>query len=70
MGAVAALVRTVGGANYRLPHTGTMTYDPKVAKIPTAALSAEDAMWISRLAAQGAVTLKLKLLTAKDAGRR
>jgi hypothetical protein len=64
-GAVAALVRTVGGANYRLPHTGTMNYDPNVAKIPTAALSAEDAMWISRLAAEGAVTLKLKLLPQK-----
>ena len=61
-GASAALVRTVGGANYRLPHTGVMSYDPKVAKIPTAALSAEDAMWISRLAAEGAVTLRLKLL--------
>jgi hypothetical protein len=65
VGAVAALVRTVGGANYRLPHTGTMNYDPKVAKIPTAALSAEDAMWISRLAEQGSVTLKLKLLPQK-----
>jgi carboxypeptidase Q len=61
-GATAALVRTVGGANYRLPHTGVMTYDPKIAKIPTAALSAEDAMWISRLAAEGPVTLRLKLL--------
>jgi carboxypeptidase Q len=61
-GATAALVRTVGGANYRLPHTGVMTYDSKVAKIPTAALSAEDAMWISRLAAEGPVTLRLKLL--------
>ena len=61
-GATAALVRTVGGANYRLPHTGAMDYDPKVAKIPTAALSAEDAMWISRLAAEGPVTLRLTLL--------
>jgi carboxypeptidase Q len=61
-GATAALVRTVGGANYRLPHTGQMNYDPKVPKIPTAALSAEDAMWVSRLAAEGPVTLHLKLL--------
>ena len=60
-GAIAALVRTVGGANYRLPHTGQMRYDPKFAKIPTAALSAEDAMWITRLASQGAVTLYLQL---------
>jgi Iap family predicted aminopeptidase len=62
LGATAALVRTVGGANYRLPHTGVMAYDPKVPKIPTAALSAEDAMWISRLAADGPVTLRIKLL--------
>ncbi len=62
VGAVAALIRTVGGANYRLPHTGHMNYDPKVAKIPAAALSAEDAMWISRLAAEGPVTLRLTLL--------
>ncbi len=61
-GAAAALVRTVGGANYRLPHTGEMNYDPKLPKIPTAALSAEDSMWIARLAAEGAVTLHLKLL--------
>jgi carboxypeptidase Q len=61
-GATAALVRTVGGANYRLPHTGEMNYDPKLPKIPTAALSAEDAMWVARLAAEGPVTLHLKLL--------
>jgi carboxypeptidase Q len=61
-GATAALIRSVGGADYRLPHTGVMDYDPKVPKIPTAALSAEDAMWVSRLAAEGPVTLRLKLL--------
>jgi carboxypeptidase Q len=61
VGAVAALVRTVGGADYRLPHTGQMVYDESVAKIPTAALSAEDAMWLSRLAAQGPVKVALKL---------
>jgi carboxypeptidase Q len=60
-GAVAALVRTVGGADYRLPHTGAMGYEEGVAKIPTAALSAEDAMWLSRLAAQGPVKVHLKL---------
>ena len=61
VGAVAALVRTVGGADYRLPHTGEMVYEPSVAKIPTAALSAEDAMWLTRLAAQGPVKVFLKL---------
>jgi carboxypeptidase Q len=61
VGALAALVRTVGGANYRLPHTGHMDYEQSVPKIPTAALSAEDAMWVARLAAEGPVTLRLKL---------
>jgi carboxypeptidase Q len=62
VGATAALVRTVGGANYRLPHTGLMDYEPAVARIPAAALSAEDAMWVARLAAEGPVTLRLRLL--------
>jgi carboxypeptidase Q len=54
-------VRTVGGADYRLPHTGALRYEPGVPKIPSAALSAEDAMWVSRLAAEGSVTLRLRL---------
>src|SRR6202789_3841170 len=62
VGATAALVRTVGGANYRLPHTGEMNYDPKLPKIPTAALSAEDAIGISRPPAEALVTLRSKLL--------
>jgi carboxypeptidase Q len=62
VGATAALVRTVGGANYRLPHTGEMDYEHNLPKIPTAALSAEDAMWVARLAAEGPVTLRIKLL--------
>jgi len=61
VGAIAALVRSVGGANYRLPHTGQMAYAADAAKIPTAALSAEDAMLVHRLAKQGPVTLKLVL---------
>jgi carboxypeptidase Q len=61
VGAALALIRSVGGANYRLPHTGVMQYDPKVPKVPTAALSAEDAMLIARLAGEGAVTLRIKL---------
>src|SRR5262249_11451790 len=37
LGAIAAVIRSVGGANYRLPHTGAMLYVPDVAKIPAAA---------------------------------
>jgi Iap family predicted aminopeptidase len=61
VGAVAVLVRSVGGANYRLPHTGQMAYASDVTKIPAAALSAEDAMLVHRLAKQGPVSLKLVL---------
>jgi Zn-dependent M28 family amino/carboxypeptidase len=60
-GAVAALVRSVGGANFRLPHTGQMQYAANVEKVPVAALSAEDAALLERLAAQGKVTVKLVL---------
>jgi carboxypeptidase Q len=60
-GAVAALIRSVGGADFRLPHTGVMKYEDDAPKIPTAALSAEDAMLVGRLAAQGPVQMRLLL---------
>jgi carboxypeptidase Q len=61
LGAAAALVRSVGGANYRLPHTGMTTWHEKQQPIPAAALSAEDADLIARLAARGPVSMKLVL---------
>jgi len=64
LGAAAALVRSIGGADYRLPHTGATLWKDKQAPIPTAALAAEDADLIVRLARVGPVTLKL-LLTSK-----
>jgi hypothetical protein len=57
LGAVAALVRSVGGADYRIPHTGYST----PAGIPAGAVSAEDADLISHLTQQGAVRLHLTL---------
>ena len=57
LGAVAALVRSAGGADYRLPHTGTM----QPAGIPAAAVTAEDAELISDLAGQGRVRMHLVL---------
>ena len=62
-GAAAVLVRSVGTAAYRLPHTGLTVYDPKGDKIPAAALSAEDADLLARLAKRGSVRMKLTLLT-------
>jgi carboxypeptidase Q len=57
MGAVASLVRSAGGAAYRLPHTGWSA----PAGIPAGALPAEDADLIAHLAAQGPVRLHLTL---------
>ncbi len=57
LGAVASLVRSVGGADYRIPHTGYST----PAGIPAGAVSAEDAELISHLAQQGTVQLHLTL---------
>ena len=61
LGAAATLVRSVGGADYRLPHTGATKWDDGGKQIPAAALASEDAMLIERLAAQGPVTMKLLL---------
>lgn len=48
-GAVAALVRSVGSASLRTPHTGALRYRGKQKPIPAAAVSAEDALLIQRL---------------------
>jgi len=60
MGAVGALVRSVGGANFRLPHTGA-TGLSDADRIPAAAVTAEDAMLIDRLSKRGPVTMRLTL---------
>jgi carboxypeptidase Q len=61
LGAVAALVRSAGGGVYRSPHTGVTRWKDKQTPIPAAALASEDADLIIRLAARGAVTMKLWL---------
>jgi hypothetical protein len=61
LGAVAVLVRSVGGADYRLPHTGETGYSSGVPKIPAAAVTAEDAEVLKYLAGQGPVTLHVTL---------
>ena len=62
-GAAASLVRSVGPIGLRTPHTGGMNYgDEKVSKIPTAAITAEDANRIQRLVNRGVrVRLRLKM---------
>lgn len=61
MGAAAALVRSVGDADYRLPHTGFSL----PAGIPDAAVTTEDAALIAHLAAQGKVRMHLTLTPQK-----
>ena len=61
LGAVASLIRSVGGADYRLPHTGVMSYAADAPKIPAAAVTAEDADLIEHLAKQGRVRMHLTL---------
>lgn len=60
-GAIAVLVRSVGGADYRLPHTGMTEYPPDQPKVPAAAVTAEDADLLADLAHQGPVTMHLTL---------
>ncbi len=61
LGAIAALNRSAGGAEYRLAHTGAMFYLPDAPKIPAAAVAAEDAALMAYLAAQGTVKIHLTL---------
>src|SRR5438105_3492265 len=62
LGAIASLVRSVGGADYRLPHTGW----GEPAGIPAGAVTSEDADLIAHLAAQGKVRMHV-VLTSENA---
>ncbi|HEY1728341.1 MAG TPA: M20/M25/M40 family metallo-hydrolase [Candidatus Baltobacteraceae bacterium] len=60
LGAVAALVRSVGSADFRIAHAGGTGFrDAK--PIPAAAIAAEDADKITRLSQRGVVRLRLIL---------
>ncbi|MGB8115126.1 MAG: M20/M25/M40 family metallo-hydrolase, partial [Candidatus Sulfotelmatobacter sp.] len=61
LGAVAALVRSVGSADYRLPHTGFSA----PAGIPAAAVTAEDADLIAHLTGEGRVRMHLTITPQK-----
>ncbi|HEY7002143.1 MAG TPA: M20/M25/M40 family metallo-hydrolase, partial [Candidatus Udaeobacter sp.] len=60
-GAVACLIRSVGGADYRIPHAGETDYATDAPKIPAGAVTAEDADLIADLIKQGSVRMKLVL---------
>jgi len=53
LGAVAALVRSATGTSIYSPHTGGMRYEEGVPKIPAAAVTVEDAMWMKQMAEAG-----------------
>ena len=61
LGAAAVLVRSAGGSQNRLAHTGALRYADGVAKIPAAAVAFEDAETIAALAKNGKVRMKLVL---------
>src|SRR5580698_5589043 len=63
MGAVACVVRSVSGADYRLPHTGFSV----PAGIPAGAVTSEDADLIARLSVQGRVRMRLTLTSQNGA---
>jgi carboxypeptidase Q len=62
LGAVAVLVRAVGPAGLRTPHTGSLRYAPDVPQIPAAAISLEDAEMLQRMQNRGTpVRVRLKM---------
>ena len=62
LGAVAALVRSVGPPGLRTPHTGALNYDAAVPQIPAAAVTIEDADRLQRMTDRGdTIRLRLKM---------
>jgi carboxypeptidase Q len=59
-GAVAVLMRSVTAHSLRTPHTGLTAYEDGITKIPALAITVEDAALLTRLAAEGQVTVHLR----------
>ena len=59
--AVASLVRSAGGSQNRLAHTGSVRYADDAPRIPAVAISSEDAETIAYLTNMGQVRMKLVL---------
>jgi carboxypeptidase Q len=73
VGAVAALIRSVTPHSQQTPHTGSLRYEAGVPRIPSAALTVEDAELLHRMEDRGqpvAVTLKMQARTLPDAPSR
>jgi carboxypeptidase Q len=61
LGAVAVLVRSVGPAGLRTPHTGALTYADGQPQVPAAAVTTEDAARLERMVNRGTI-VRLKLM--------
>ena len=60
-GAAGFVMRSVGTASPRMPHTGIPRFDDGLEPVPSAALSVPDADQLARLLARGPVRLRLAL---------
>jgi Zn-dependent M28 family amino/carboxypeptidase len=61
LGAKALLIRSVGTADSRFPHTGIMRYGDGITRIPAAAVSNADADLIENLLRRGRVEVEIRL---------
>lgn len=72
-GAVASLIASVASYSVQTPHTGVMRYEEGIRKIPSAAITVEDALMIHRFQERGEsieITLKMEAETLPDADSR
>lgn len=72
-GAVASMIASVASYSMRTPHTGTMSYDSTVPRIPHAAITVEDAQMLHRMQRRGEriiVRLSMEAQTWPDAQSR
>jgi carboxypeptidase Q len=72
-GAVASMIASVASYSMRTPHTGTMSYDSTVPKIPHAAITVEDAQMLHRMQRRGervVVKLSMEAQTLPDVQSR
>jgi carboxypeptidase Q len=70
LGAAGVLIRSIGTDSNRTPHTGSLKYEEKVAKIPAAAVSNPDADLLDRLVRDGKPVRVRFTLGCRDHGEK